>query len=180
MNSSDFLSALNMAMPSREELEAYGLSSNEIDGVQGSFRFIERNPSGISLASRSEAERMIVEFDCSALEVGLVRFLDRPREHRHGVQVAFCETDPIVVCPDGTVAMYDHANADKAVNCAADSEHFLDGLSVFLTVRREKAKWKGRAQEAAALCANKAGGLLYMEFFRLLCGFIGGGVHKGS
>jgi hypothetical protein len=170
MHSTDFLVALHNAMPPRLELEACGLGPDEIESVQSTFRFVPRKPSG--LVSRSELEKMILDNDCSSVEIGLIRFLDGPREHRYGVQVAFCEGDPIVVSPAGTVAMHDHANPDKAMNCAADSERFLDALGTFLAIRREKSKWKGRVNAAADLCAEKAGGGDYTAFFRLLSSFL--------
>jgi hypothetical protein len=171
MRNADFLVALQNVMPPRAELEAYGISPDDIECVQATFRFMPRKQ--LSSDSGSELERMILDNDCSTIEVGLVRFLDRPREHRHGVQVAFCEADSVVVSPAGTVVMYDHANPDYATNCAANSERFLDALAVYLTIRREKAKWKGRGNAAAELCAEKAGGVDYIAFFRLLCGFLG-------
>src|SRR5690349_18301511 len=99
MRNADFLVALQNVMPPRAELEAFGLSLDEIERVQATFRSIPRKqPSSVS---RSELERMILDNDCSTVEVGLIRFLERPREHRHGVQVAFCEADSIVVSPAG-------------------------------------------------------------------------------
>jgi hypothetical protein len=170
MLSTDFLIALQNVMPPRVELEANGLDPDEIESVQATFRFVPRSRSAST--SRSELEKMILDNDCSSVEVGLIRFSDRPREHPHGTQVALCEADSIVVSPAGTITMHDHANPDKAMNCAASSERFLDALGVFLTIRREKSKWKGRGNEAAELCAEKAGGINFREFFRLLCGFL--------
>jgi hypothetical protein len=170
MRYTDFLVVLQNAMPPRAELEAYGLGRDDIESVQATFRFTLRNePSSVS---GSELERMILDNDCSNIEVGLIRFLEEPNKHRHGVQVAFCEADPIVVSPAGTVVLYDHANPDYAMNCAASSERFLDALGAFLIIRREKSKWKGRGNAAADLCAEKAGGGHYVAFFRMLCGFL--------
>jgi hypothetical protein len=172
MHNTDFLTALHNAMPTHTELEEYGLDAHEIDEIQASFRFVTRKPSETSSIEKSELERLLLENDCSTVEVGLIRFLKEPREHRYGVQVAFCEADPIVVGPSGAVAMHDHANPDKSMSCAADSERFLDALGAFLTVRREKSKWKGRAKEAADLCSEQAGGRDYTPFFQLLCGYL--------
>jgi hypothetical protein len=102
----------------------------------------------------------------------LIRFVDNSRKHSHGIQVAICETDPIVVTPDGKVAMHDHVDPEKRITCATDSERFLDGLQMFLKIRREKSKWVGREKQAAKLCAAKAGGRECETFFRLLCGFL--------
>ncbi len=170
MRGADFLVALQNVMPQRVELEACGLSPGEIESVQATFRFVPRKRSRST--SRSELEKMILDNDCSSVEVGLIRFLDWPCEHRHGVQVAFCEADPLVVSPAGTVTMHDHANADKAMKCGADSERFLDALRAFIAIRREKQNWKGRVGEAAKVCAEKAGGDDYAAFYRLLCSFL--------
>lgn len=172
MNSSDFLNALSEAMPTNDELKEYGLNSEEIDGVQASFRFIARNLLNEKIAVGSELERMIVEYDCSTVEVGLIRFLPRPQMHHNGVQVAYCEADPIIVNASGVVTMHSHDDPDASILCAADSQSFLDALSVFIKMRREKSHWKGRVEEAANLCSMKAGGGNSIPFFLMLCGYL--------
>ena len=121
MTGTDFLVALHSMMSSRAEMEAYGLSREGIESVQATCRSVPRTPSA-SVPS-SELEKMIIDNDCSTVEVGLVRFLDRAYEHRHGIQVALCEADPVVVSPAGTILIYDHEGPDYVMlNCAADSE----------------------------------------------------------
>lgn len=176
MHHSDFLIAVRAAMPSRHELELRGLEPDEIEGVQATFRSVPREEAAAGLGPvESELERMVLEKDCSTLEIGLIRFLDGPREHRHGVQVAVCEADAVVVSPSGSVALHDHADPNRAMACAADSERFLDALGAFLAVRADRVKWKGRVNEAADLCAEKAGGPSHVPFYRLLCSFLAGG-----
>ena len=170
MTGTDFLLFLHEMMPPRAELEADGLSPERIEDIQATFRSVPRKPSGSS--ARSELEKMIIENDCSTVEFGFISFLDRPLVHRHGIQVAYHEADPIVVTPAGTIAMYDHEDPDFViVNCAADSERFLDALSTYLAIRQDKSKWKGRNDAAVALCAEKAGGREYAKFSQVLCGF---------
>lgn len=172
MHSSDFLKVLHEAMPAHAELEEYGLDPEEIDEVQASFRSAPSKSSIGVATAKSELERMILEYDCSTVEVGLIRFLPAPHPCRQGVQIAYCEADPIIVDASGLVTMHDHGDPQKSIECAADSERFLDALSVFIALRREKSQWKGRVEEAAGLCAAKAGGSSYMPFFRLLCGYL--------
>lgn len=169
MRSEEFVVALQDAMPPSEELEAHGLGPDEIASVQATFRPVPRESHSIS---GSELEKMILDYDCSSVEVGLIRFLDRPQEFLFGTQVAVCEADPIVVSPSGAVQLLDHANPADAMGCAADSEMFLEALSAFLAIRREKSKWKGRVNAAAEVCAQKAGGSAYAPFFQLLCSFL--------
>ena len=171
MTGTDFLLALYDLMPSRAELEADGLSPEGIEDIQSSFRAIPRQLSG--LVPGSELEKMILDYDCSKVEVSWIRFLEKPVLHPHGIQVADFEAEMIVVSPAGTVVMYDHEDPDFAVEeCAADSERFLDALITFLTILRNKSKWKGRYDSAVALCAEKAGGRNYARFFNVLCGFL--------
>jgi hypothetical protein len=172
MINKDFLLALQKVIPSASELEKYGLDPDEIKGVQSTFQYITRNMLKTSSDYKSELEKMILENDCSTIEIGLIRFLDKPYEHAYGKQVAFCESDPIIVQFDGTVAMYDHSVSDNMLACAINSEKFLDALHSFIMIRHEKAKWRGRGAEAAQVCANLAGGNKYLDFFRLLCGFL--------
>lgn len=172
MRSSDFLKVLSEAMPTSADLEDYGLDPQEIDDVQASFRSAARKSLAGVASTKSELEKMIIEYDCSTVEVGLIRFLPEPRVHPGGVQVAYCEADPIVVIASGLVVMYEHDDSDRSMKCAINSERFLDALDVFITLRREKSRWKGRVDEAANLCADKAGGGDYVPFFRMLCGYL--------
>lgn len=172
MLSAEFLAALSAAKPARSELEDYGLEPEEIEAVQASFSSTARKTPVEVAVGKSELEKLILEYDCSTVEVGLIRFMAEPRVHRFGVQVAYCEADSIVVGAAGGVAMHDHDAPAKSLVCAVDSERFLDALSAFIALRREKSQWKGRAAEAADVCAKKAGGADYAPFFRLLCGYL--------
>jgi hypothetical protein len=171
MKAEHFLNVLRDAMPSRDTLEEYGLDEDEIEEIQATF--LARARSASSRKGQSEVERLITEFDCSRVEVGLVRFLDEPRERDQGIQFACCEADSIVVKEDGSVAMYDEgATESKEVPCATDSQKFLEGLAAFIEIRANKSHWKGRVDEAATRCAAAAGGGQSEEFFRILCGFL--------
>jgi hypothetical protein len=172
MLSAEFLAALNEAMPAQAELEDYGLEPEEIEAVQASFRSTPRKLPAQTTAGKTELEKLVSEHDCSTVEVGLIRFLPRPRVHHCGMQVAYCEADAVVVGAAGGVAMHDHDEPAKSLKCAANSERFLDALAAFVAMRCQKSQWKGRVEEAAKACATKAGGEEYVPFFRLLCGYL--------
>lgn len=173
MPGSDFLAAVRKAMPDRDELEDYGLDDEEIDAIQSTFSSRARVAKPSPEESASELERMILDNDCSTVEIGLVRFLERPRPHSEGVAVAYCEANMIVVRADGSVSLYDHAApATVAMECAASSEAFLDGLAAFVEIRANKSDWMGRPALAAQHCSAQAGGSAYMDFFATLCGFL--------
>lgn len=167
-----FLEQLYDAMPNRDDLEDYGLEEGEIQEIQGTFVATKRRFS--TGQGSGEIERLIEEFDCSKVEIGLIRFQGKLSNQPYGTVFAFCEADPLAICADGSIAMFDHESPDsKQVKCASNSERFLDALAAFIDIRANKSHWKGRIGEAAEVCANAAGGSQFQEFFRLLCGFIG-------
>jgi len=173
MHATEFLEIVHRAMPTREELESFGLDDDEIVEVQRTFTSKARLPSNNRRIAKDEVEKMILENDCSSVEIGAVQFLNEPASHAHGTVVALCEADRLVVRQDGSVVVYDHADPERIqMECAVDSEHLLDGLAAFVEIRRNRSKWRGRTQEAAAVCANKAGGAAYTDFFASLCGFL--------
>ena len=171
MNAETFLQCLQDVMPGREALEDYGLENDEIEDIQATFLASARK--SYEKEQGDEIQRMLAIFDCSRIEVGLIRFQDKVRSHLYGTMFAFCEADPLVIRADGSIAMYDHSNPDSMqLKCAVSSERFLDALARFVDIRSKKLNWKGRTIEAAELCANTAGGSEYCDFFRLLCGFL--------
>ena len=173
MLGSEFLAVVGKAMPDREGLEEYGLDDDEIDAIQSTFSYTARETQSSPVEPASELERMILDNDCSAIEIGLVRFLERPESHSQGVAVACCEADPVVVRSDGSVGVYDHGDPDSVVmECAGNPESFLDGLAAFIEVRANKSDWQGRHESAAHHCSVKAGGSAYTDFFATLCGFL--------
>jgi len=168
MKAEEFLRHLGTAMPDQHVLADYGLDEDEIADIQATF-VAPRRPSTADPAA-GELERMIVEFDCSRVEIGLVRLHGEITSRPEGLVFASCEADPLVVRADGCVAMCDHAVARSvAFVCAADSERFLDAMAVYVEFRAEKDAGKSRA-DAAEECAKAAGGSEYRGFYRLLCG----------
>lgn len=171
MNAEEFLRHVEGAMPDRSALEEYGLDADEIDNIQATFTAPRRGPT--SSAALSEVERLVLEFDCSKLEIGLVRFSDQLTALPEGSCFGACEADPLLVTAEGTIALSDHAHPGSILQaCAADAHRFLDGLATLVRLRSEKAAWMGRVEEAADVCAESAGGSQYREFFRSLCAFL--------
>lgn len=168
MNAKQFCDFLAQMMPTREELEEWELDEAEIEDVQQSFLGEPR--SGNVSERATELERLISAYDCSKVEVGLVRFLDAPRKVELGTRVAYFEADHIVVVPSGEVVLCDWRLPKEVwLSCARDSESFLDGLSVFLRQIRDRERWSGRESLVAQRCATAAGGTEYLPFFQALC-----------
>lgn len=170
MNAQAFLRHVEHALPSRTSLEDYGLDDEEIEEIRSTFLAPKRGPS--DKRNLSPLERMVVEFDCSKLELGLVRFSDRLISLPLGTCFGYCEADPLVLTEDGSVALCDHERPDLVHQlCAENADRFLDAMATFVSLRSEKAAWMGKVDQAADKCATAAGGRKYMDFFCSLCAF---------
>lgn len=168
MKASEFLQLVHSQMPAESFLRELGMNDEDVVNIQRSFIFRERDvkaPEGVS-----ELERMIIEYDCSTLEVGPVRFGDRILVTPQGVCVGACEADPLVVLPDGRIALFDHGRRDVIPEfCAIDSERFLDGLATSINIGLDRKAWTGRFPEAVLRCSEAAGGAQFASFFRMVC-----------
>ena len=171
MTADEFLRHLEQAMPERSSLEAHGLDEDDIEAIQSTY--VAPLRATTTASDVSEVERLVLDFDCSNVEVGLVRFNDRPMASPRGTCFAYCEADPLVVLRDERVALCDHASPQTIVLlCARDSSRFLDAMAAFVSLRRDKAAWKGRVEQAATRCAHSAGGPEYQAFYRSLVAFL--------
>lgn len=175
MQNKEFVRLIQSLMPSINELKEYGLSEEEIEGIRMTYRCnLQKVNNNIQPARArvSELEKLVLEYDCSTMEIFSIRFCGKPLPHHLGMIVAFWEADPIVVLKSGEVVAFDHANPNNIfAPCAANSERFLDAMAWLVKVRARKAVWKGRGKEIVDACAEKAGGSVYQDFYRTLCTF---------
>lgn len=167
-----FLEILHKAMPTRESLLGYGLDDEDIRHIQ--LTFIARRRKTFSDSATPELLRMVTDYDCSTLEIGLLQFLSQPQEHPNGIHVANCEADPVVLKPDGTIVMLDHAAPGAEQRCAIDSEHFLGALAQFVEIRANRPAWLGKTNQAITQCTQAAGSQQCEDFYRILCSFLDG------
>jgi hypothetical protein len=173
MTSDEFVELLERLMPSSNSMKAFGLSEEEMRDVQASFRAIPRRSPKV-LNDAGEIGRLLSRFDCSSLEIGLIRFDDVINRDARGWRFGTCEADPLfVVGSGGAVVMHDHSipQAGAAV-CAISGDRFLDALAEFALVRSERSEWKGRANEASARCCLASGEPASLPFYRALCAFL--------
>ena len=170
MRAEHFLNNVQLSAPSLRTLEDFGLDQDEIEEIRLAFQ-CQRKPDATDDGPfRNELERMLHLYDCSNLEIGLIRFSSDPRRTVAGVAIGCVEADPLIVHDDGQVATYDHADEQEMMlPCARTAEHFLEALSTFLHLRIEEGSRPRNARMAAELCAHAAGGLQYLSFYEVLC-----------
>ena len=166
----EFLARVKSATPPTDFLQRYGLDAEEIETIQRAFNAAPRPSIPLGIVMGSEIEEMVVRHNCSSLEIGGIAFLDLPLHSEHGTIVARYEADPILVLTNGQIAMCDHAALEHQIQCAANSEQFLEALAAFIEIIRDRTIWVGRCAEAIDMCSRLAGGSDYRTFFQSLCG----------
>jgi hypothetical protein len=172
MTAEAFLNHLYKAMPTVETLKSYGLSKDEVEEVQSTFIAISKGKL-LNQEKKSELKKMITHFNCSNIQIGLITFRKSLLAHSYGTFFAMCEADSLVILSNESIVLLDHENENhKPIKCAIDSEHFLRALAIFIDIRKNKMSWQGKSKEASTLCANAAGGIVYEDFFNLLCAFL--------
>ncbi len=171
MRAEEFVRRIEEAMPAKESFAGAGLDEEDIAAIQAGWRAAKSG--GLAPADASELARLVIEYDCSTLEISWVHFLARPREHPAGTQVSAWEADPIVVQSDGRIASFDHSVPSfRLAECAADSERFLDALEFVARIRvPERAQWQERLPEIGARCAEMAGSSASLQFWNSLLPF---------
>jgi len=174
MKAEEFIRTISEAAPSDDVLANYGLDNAEIEDIQKTFQAFPRTSAPVPPDGSGEVGRLIAEFDCTSLEVGLIRFDPQITELNLGFRFGVCEADPLVIVKDGSVVMYDHSGSPASLlHCALDSELFLDALAVFVEIRARKKEWKGRQVEATKKCCAASGDPNSINFYGMLCSFLG-------
>lgn len=170
MKAREFCENLLAVMPTRAELEDYGLDEEDIESIEACFSAKKRDR--VFDGDGSELERLVYEYDCSRVQVGLVRFLEEPIACSEGREIGSLEVDPIVVLGDCRVAVLDMLDRRRVqFICSLDSEGFLKALATYALQVRRQDDWKGKSDEAARQCCVAAGGNEYFSFWRVLCSF---------
>lgn len=163
MNADAFAALLLELAPTREDLARGGVDEEgEVEGILACFRRLRREPSATPQAPRSDDElvRLVTVYDCSRVAVLGVGFDGRAQLEARGIRVAGWEADPIVVRPDGTVAVFEHDTPTAFLCGAQTGARFLDALafalqSMMASNRRGEQGW--RTEPLAERCAELAG-----------------------
>ena len=116
---------------------------------------------------------LVWRYDCSKLQVGHLGFVSAPRPHWAGHVDGFWEGELLVTEDSGRVAIFEHERfGERLLTCASDGAHFLDALALFLHMVFERERWLDRLDEAAALCAERAGSAECSEFWLGMLSFL--------
>lgn len=178
MNFQLLCSELHDAAPSEKSLKELGLSDEEVQDFVSSFKVVQRNNDSPAVHSADIVQDFFTQYDPSALEVGMIKFLNMPKTIDSGRIIGKVEADPLVVeKSSGKVFVDDLSSPGNTLwECAKNAEQFLLTLV-------PAANYLGQCLVNDNMCTNKtlsknildecvsiAGGRSYEPFFRMLLG----------
>lgn len=176
MDSRTFVIQLGRLAPSVPQLERLGFTHGQIDDFRKSFLCQERQSEN---TETNELLRLLIEWDLSQIQVGMVRFLSKPEQvSSDRVCIGSVEADPLVLLyRTGEIVVEESGMPDHILWAAAkNGPMFLDALILaaeFLSKRSvgeidyedNSAAW-GMVER----CASLAGGDKYLRFYSMLLG----------
>lgn len=161
-----FVSRVEACAPGAAELEEHGLDPDEIEDIRRAF---ECRPTHDRWSGPpNELRRLLVEFDCSDLEISIVRFDPGSADAESAFVFAVAESDPIGVRDSGVVTMFDHAGGRPIYDIAASPEGFLEALALVAEAFRCRETGGYRREEFAAKCVAAAGSEEYGRLYLVL------------
>ena len=168
MNAYDFVRVVRATAPDRGSLVSAGLEAAEIGKVLQMFTCPERAAAVRASSPRDELERLLAEYDCSRLEIGVFRFVSPASSHESGRLVGYLEADAVTLGEDGRVGWHDHHDGGRApgVVCAQSGAAFLDALA-------HRVRGRGAPRDSVAMsaaCARRAGVAPASAFWAILGG----------
>ena len=120
---------------------------------------------------------LLAKWDCSSVGVGMVAFLDSPKNSASGIQVGVVEADPLILLSDGEVTVEEYGFPGHLLwKAASNGDKLLDALIIaaefFVKRVLKKIRFEDleAAKSAAHHCALAAGGNEYGEFYLMLLG----------
>lgn len=177
MTPENFVALLNGLAPSIEKLESIGFTSEEAKEFVKTYGCIKRDKIESLTLTDEVLSDLISIWDLSQITIGMIEFLELPKQYGSDVQLGLVETDPIVLSCESNKIVVIEAGSDNILWLAAkDGALFLDALvhtADFLTKRMlEEIDYDDldSAESAALECAEKAGGNEYTDFYKMLLG----------
>lgn len=171
-----FVLKLKELSPTKEILAANGFGAEEIAQIMKSYTCASR--AGCVNSPSDTLLRLLSAYDCSNLEIGLIRFKREVVEDIAYYIVGEVETDILVISKTTKeICVLDHTVPEHVVSfCASNSDAFLDALLSFATFLFQRLKDETLFDNTAFIkhcvyvCAEKAGGEKYLDFYKMLLG----------
>ncbi len=170
MNANEFVLTLERLAES-----AHVESPDERSMLRAVFRCPRREPERKALVH--PLADLVWRYECTNAELGHIRLVSAPRPHWAGQVVGFWEGELLVAEDDGKVGIFEHERfGERLQSCAGDGASFLDALATFLGMVLERHLWLERSADATRLCAQRAGGPQFEDFYLGMLSYLEYGV----
>ena len=169
-----FVEKLNLLAPSPEDFKQYNLTEEYIQNIISSYKCLVKTKNNNSYTNDLLLS-LLNSYDCSKVEIGLVRFLENPIEKVGFYQVGNIDLEILAIDKiTSQVEVIDHDNLEYVIwECASNSKNFLDALLV--SAEYFVSQLKNSSEEDYAIiskyvnyCTEIAGGEQYMAFYKML------------
>lgn len=178
MDGKNFVNKLKALAPSKERLKKFNVSDEFIDKLIS--RYCCTIKTSKSVISTNDALLLLLhDYDCSKVEIGIVSFLQEVVEGANYYQIGDAEQDILVINKISLeVEVLDHDSLHHVIwKCASNSSFFLEAL--LLCADRLTSRLENMSQEEdgsvalqyVEICASKAGGEKYIDFYKMLLGY---------
>lgn len=174
MKANEFVIKLAEVSPSIQDYLNCDLPAAEAQRFYESYQCHKRETTQ-SLSKTNELISLIDQWDTSNVEVGMVRLADAIIEYAQGLQVGVVEADPLVVCHNNELLVYELNSCDHILwHVAKSGGDFLSALVVAAEFLGQRAIGKidyldfNTAKKIAKQCSDLAGGDKYLDFYNML------------
>lgn len=178
MNAELFVAEIKNYAPSRESLEKFGLSEKFISKQLSKYNCHPRSKPLTEVLLNSEVLRLINEYDCSELTIGILSFANEITENENHFFIGNVEADILAINKvTHEIQVLDYTNLNWVINgCASNGATLLDALFqciVFFSksVDLDDAEKNKLTYEYVLFSSEKAGGEKYVDFYKLLLGY---------
>ncbi|HEX4372708.1 MAG TPA: hypothetical protein VHZ50_05315 [Puia sp.] len=173
-----FAKELKQSAPSFEQLSARNLSSEFIDDFIKSYNCILKTHINLKVISNDSMINLILLYDCSKIEIGIVTFVHEIIEMSDYYQIGNVEQDVLIINKiSHQVEVLDYTNKNHTIwQCASNSDNFLQAILICAKYSTARiidpvlVENKKYTKEAVHLCFEKAGGIDYIDFYKMLLG----------
>ena len=177
MTAETFAARLAEIAPSLVELKATDMSDALAQEFIGRYRCVPRSLP-LACLSDNEIVRLVNNWDCSDVGIGMLEFARAPLQRKHKMQIGTVESDPLILdLNTGGIRVEELGTSGHVLwPVAGDGAKCLDALLHAAEFIRDLLIDKinhndfPRARQAAQECASKAGGPEYLNFFLTLLG----------
>ena len=177
MDEITFATSLRAIAPSKDQFKSFDVPEEFINNFIKRYICIPKVSKDITFTA-DVILLLLQNYDCSNIEIAIVSLLPEAIEEVDYYQIGYAEQDILVINKISLeIEVRDHDSLHHVIwRCALNSSHFLESLLYCASCLTERLK-NSFAKESPSVvsnqidvCTAKAGGLDYIDFYKILLG----------